>query len=94
MFRISVLVLVGGTETALAFKKQISLASSPRTFVYSKCERFSVRRFPRSSRLHAKSRHSQWQLIYSSELWYDIFNCNWVDTRWPQYNTHSQTDNT
>jgi len=22
---------------------------------------------------------------------YDIFNCNWVDTRWQYYSTHLQT---
>ena len=25
-------------------------------------------------------------MIY--DIWYDIFNCNWVDTRWQQYSTH------
>jgi len=25
---------------------------------------------------------------------YDIFNCNWVDTRWQQYSTHLHTNNT
>jgi len=25
---------------------------------------------------------------------YDIFNCNWVDTRWQYYSTHLQTNNT
>jgi len=25
---------------------------------------------------------------------YDIFNCNWVATRWQQYSTHLHTDNT
>jgi hypothetical protein len=24
----------------------------------------------------------------------DIFNPNWVDTRWPQYSTHLHTNNT
>jgi len=28
-------------------------------------------------------------------IWYDIFvNCNWVGTRWQQYNTHLHTNNT
>ena len=25
------------------------------------------------------------------DIWYNIFNCNWVDTRWQQYSTHLQT---
>jgi len=25
---------------------------------------------------------------------YDIFNCNWVATRWKQYSTHLHTNNT
>jgi len=25
---------------------------------------------------------------------YDIFNCNWVDTRWQYYSTHLHTNNT
>ena len=27
-------------------------------------------------------------------IWYDIFNCNWVDTRWQQHSTHLHTNNT
>jgi len=27
-------------------------------------------------------------------IWYDIFNCNWVDTRWQWYSTHLHTNNT
>ena len=70
----SVLVLVGGTSTALACKEQTLFASSPTTFVYSKYERFSVRRFPTSSRLHAKSRHFQMQLICRIPVNYRYFS--------------------
>jgi len=58
MFRISLHVLVGRTSTVLTVEELISFASTPRTFVYSKYETFSVRRYPGSSRLRAKSRHS------------------------------------
>ena len=27
-------------------------------------------------------------------IWYIFVNCNWVDTRWQQYSTHSHTNNT
>ena len=27
-------------------------------------------------------------------IWYDIFNCNWVVSRWQQYSTHIHTNNT
>ena len=27
-------------------------------------------------------------------IWYDIFNCNWVATRWQLYSTHVHTNNT
>jgi hypothetical protein len=27
-------------------------------------------------------------------IWYDIFNCNWVDTRWQQYSSHLHTNST
>jgi hypothetical protein len=27
-------------------------------------------------------------------MWYDIFNRNWVDTRWQQYSSHLHTNNT
>jgi hypothetical protein len=27
-------------------------------------------------------------------LWYDIFNCNWLATRWQLYSTHIHTNNT
>jgi hypothetical protein len=27
-------------------------------------------------------------------VWYDIFKCNWVDTRWQQYSTHLHTNRT
>jgi hypothetical protein len=32
-------------------------------------------------------------VIYS-KLWYDIFNCKWVTTRWQSYSTHIHTNNT
>jgi hypothetical protein len=73
MFRFSVPVQVGGTSTTLACKKQ-TLFASPTTFVYSTYERFSVRRFPRSSTLHAKLRHSQMQLICRIPMNYHYFS--------------------
>jgi hypothetical protein len=27
-------------------------------------------------------------------IWYDIFNCNWLASRWQQYSTHLHTNNT
>jgi hypothetical protein len=38
-----------------------------------------------------------WTTSNSTKLhmnWYDIFNCNWVVTRWQQYSTHIYTNNT
>jgi len=31
--------------------------------------------------------------IYMYVMIYDIFNCNWVATRWQQYSTHIHTNN-
>jgi len=28
------------------------------------------------------------------DMWYDIFNCNWVATRWQLFSTHIHTNNT
>jgi hypothetical protein len=30
----------------------------------------------------------------SGKLWYDIFNCNWIATRWQLFSTHIHTNNT
>jgi hypothetical protein len=38
---------------------------------------------------HRQSGRGWWARWY-----YDIFNCNWFDTRWQQYNTHLHTNNT
>jgi hypothetical protein len=36
-----------------------------------------------------------WYDMIRYDIWYDIFvNCNWVDTRWQQYSTHLNTNNT
>jgi len=32
--------------------------------------------------------------INATEIWYDIFNCNWVATRWQSFSTHIHTNNT
>ena len=56
---------------------QISFASSPTTFVYSKYETFSVRRHPRSSRLRAKSRHSH---LFQSIIAISLLNPQLTDT--------------
>jgi hypothetical protein len=32
--------------------------------------------------------------LLSKQKWYDIFNCNWVVTRWQQYSTHLHTNDT
>jgi hypothetical protein len=37
--------------------------------------------------------HLEWY-IYIYMIWYDIFNCNWVASRWQQYSTHLHTNNT
>jgi len=31
---------------------------------------------------------------YDMIIWYDIFNCNWVATRWQLFSTHIHTNNT
>ena len=33
-----------------------------------------------------------YDMIY--DIWYDIFNCNWVATRWQELSTHIHTNNT
>jgi hypothetical protein len=30
----------------------------------------------------------------TKNLWYDIYNCNWVDIRWQQYSSHLHTNST
>jgi hypothetical protein len=33
-------------------------------------------------------------MIWYDDIWYDIFNCNWVATRWQLFSTHVHTNNT
>jgi hypothetical protein len=35
-----------------------------------------------------------YMIWYDHIIWYDIFNCNWVATRWQYYSTHIHTNNT
>jgi hypothetical protein len=41
------------------------------------------------------TRTVQWSSTsFSNMIWYDIFNCNWVATRWQLFSTHIHTNNT
>jgi hypothetical protein len=54
---------------------------------------------------HAMTWHDIWYIIWCGiwcdircdmiyETWYDIFNCNWVDTQWQYFSTHLHTNST
>ena len=57
----------------------------------------TVLSFPRFAFHLCIAANCDWPLLYCVIIlcvWYDIFNCNWVGTRWQQYSTHWHTNST
>jgi hypothetical protein len=48
---------------------------------------------PEGKRSFGRPRHGCENNI-KMDIWYDIFNCNWVATRWQLFGTHVHTNNT